>query len=117
MSTITEITAQIMPILTKMAEGLGVASSHLYAVLVKQAFISGAYCLFIFGFFFISSVLMVYCSIKFSNKLEDEVLVVIRGAALFLMVISLFFGYPGVTNTLNPEYAAISDIIYKLHGN
>lgn len=130
MSTTTEVMAEIMPVLNSIGEKLGVASAHLWEVMVRQAFVNGV-------FFGILSILMLlvlcvfYKASKFcwgkheGSRIEnkhyggDWLLGVFIPMFLSIIVFALFASFlkDSITGLLNPEYAAFTDITDRLAGH
>ncbi len=122
MSTTTEVMAQIMPVLNSIGEKLGVASAHLWEVMVKQAFIGGIYCsaMALLAFFFMVCSGIALVKLYKNERLMEEsdgLILMIPGftfpiALLFFCVICK----PAITGIANPEYAAFTDITDRLTG-
>lgn len=110
-------------ILTKLADKLGTTVGHLYAIMIKQAFIDGIESIFIFT---VCTIIFISLYIKFSNQItkeeaknEDtweidrsEIWIVFKILIIIAWVaISFFSLLTAIDCFFNPEYYALHQII------
>lgn len=113
-----EIQSKVVNILDTLSAKLGVASEHLWGVMVKQAYVG--------GISNILSVILVVVNIfifmkfvKFATKeelLEDYFVVFfgcfVWGIITIVLVVSGFFGiFEAITQLVNPEYWVLREIL------
>lgn len=113
---------EIMKVVDKIAEKLGVAAERVYDVLVHQAFTYGIVKLTIsFAVFLTLFLIMKYCLKQ--NKVWSEdpefagVGIIIAVICGILMLITSFFIASGILHIVNPEYYALKDIMDMIHGD
>lgn len=97
-------------VITEMAKGLGVASEHVYSVLVRQEMMFGGV-LMLAGIIIIL-VFMACVRWMFKNDIDDEVFwsFTIIGGIIALLVF-IFAVCQGAMHLLSPEYYAIKNVI------
>lgn len=117
-----ELQGKIGVIIESLANKLGVASAHVYEILVRQAFSEGLItlilcCASLLVTFIILIVGVIWFRRAIKQRNDDEAYAVfIIGGLLFIsfMLAGLIPIKKGFLMTMNPEYYAIRDIIHML---
>lgn len=105
--------------ITQIAHGLGVASEHVYGVLIRQQFVDGLVdvCISIIAPILYIIVMMYLLRLRknIDSYWEDEVsaIVIIVGVGGFIATTVIFFNlFPdGLKHLINPEYYAMQQIL------
>ena len=113
---------QINSVIDNLANKLGIAADKIYPYLVKQSFAEGIVGIVMFLVFLILFIISIKMSMKYVGVLNDELeldastfmFILFIIIAFFTFIVSLFslpdLGFC-VIKIINPEYAAIQELI------
>ena len=112
-----EIQVKIFEVLEQLGTKLGVASEHLWKVLVRQQYVDGVE-LILMGAFSAAGTWGFYKLIRFGLAKDDEDFVlcgIIGGAVTASLAAICLINAPG--NFINPEYYAFRELMTLVLGN
>ncbi len=121
MTDTIDVKTQIFTILNAMAENLGVAGAHLWGVLVKQEVIFGYWCMGASigcAALLIMLLVIIYKTARSDIDFEYRCPIIMFGTVFVItfFVLSIVSSYSAISGINNPEYAALKNIIEKVHG-
>jgi hypothetical protein len=107
---------QIIQLLDKLGERLTPTASHVYEIAVRQAIIGGICYIALAGVLLALLVFTIKAARRTTgNHYDDDIIKFLAGIGIiFFSIAALFSLGTGITHLLNPEYAALSDLLILL---
>ena len=96
---------EVFEMINALSEKLGVAVEYLMGVMVKQAYVTGAYNLFVIALCFGVMFILSFTATKVKHKGDKEALVIFSAIGLLISIgVTLHLAHETFTAFINPEY-------------